>query len=423
MSRTRTAIGDIEGGKAPAELKPDDNITIEHLYQTYRWYPGFAEMHDLQAKAIWANGLTDDTIPDDRILEMKNAQVWCYLCGYVAVVVNTMTTPPSIEAWNPEIEGTGFIFKKFSDFGYPLEIEIQMKFAETGEPYRYMVPNFPVESMELEVGFNEAGDKIYKEYHLRQRPKKSGYGFFIIRNSRGLPGVRGLPEFLPLMHPVRYQLDILNAYVPFAKKQGMGFPYMGLKDNTPQQRTNVRDQWESQPQTNRLILGDAENVIDYIQPTEGSYNPEPILVWIDQLMARKTQMNKLMLEGDPSGYLSASETAENNWVRDIKEQMVFWKAQWEPIWKVSGATEDCTFMDPSRPAFVSLMEGIEKMVNALIQICTPQSIVELANMYLEKHGEQLQLEAREDDIFLMQSQGGNNDESESNQARQNSDKD
>ena len=129
------------------------------------------------------------------------------------------------------------------------------------------------------------------------------------------------------------------------------------------------------------------------------------------------QGNKLMLEGDPSGYLSASETAISNWERDIKEQMVFWRAQWLPIWFVLGASEDCAFNDPSRPAFVSLMEGIEKMVTALLPIVEPEDIVKMANVYLEKHGEQFQLRPRKDDPLLMQQQQGGDSDSNSNKTR------
>jgi hypothetical protein len=359
-------------------------------------------MHELQAKAIWANGLTYEDIKADRILEMKKGQVFCYLCGYVAVIVNTMTNPPSIECWNPEIEGTGFIFTQFSDFGYPTEIEIKMKFSETGEPYKYFVPNFPVETMKVKAGTNEAGEPIMKDYHIRERPDKKGYGFFIVRTSKGLPGVRGLPQFLPLMHPVRNQTDILNAYIPYAKKQGMGFPFIGLKDNTPQRRADIKTAWSSQPQTNRLVIDDSETVVDYIQPLAGAYDPFPILQWIDMLIARKTQMNKLMLEGDPSGNLSSSETAENNWVTDIKEQQVFWKAQWKPIWMVLGAPEECSFQDPSKPAFISLWEGISKMVEALMPIVEIEDIVKLANEYIEKRGEDFQLTPLDREKMMME---------------------
>lgn len=393
QSQVKRYIGDIEGGSAPAELKPDDNITIEHIYQTFRWYPGFAEMHELQARAIWANGLTDESIPQDRILEMKRGQVFCYLCGYVAIIVNTMTNPPSLECWHPEIEGTGFIFTRFSDFGYPTEIQIAMKFAETGEPFRYLVPNYPVETMPLKVGVNEKGDDIYKDLHIRERPEKNGYGFFIIRTPEGLNGVRGLPTFLPLVHPIRSQLDILNAYVPYAKKMGMGMPFYGLKENSPTNRAKVKSEFSSAPQTNRLIIGDAEDAFEWIQPLAASYDPFPILQWVDGLIARKTQMNKLMLEGDPAGYLSASETAISNWEKDIKEQQVFWRSQWQPIWTVLGAADDCGFQDPSKPAFISLMEGLKAAREALEGIVPPQQIVDLMNEYLEKSDKQWKLTA------------------------------
>jgi len=395
MVKKRTAIGDIEGGSAPAELKPSDTLTIEHLYQTYRWYPGFQEMHELAVKAIWSNGLTDETIQMDRILEMRDGHEFCYLCGYVAIVVNTHTDPPSVEFMHPEIEGTGFMFKEFSAFGYPTQIEVKMKFAENEAPFRYSIPNYPVEIKNVQVGEDENGDPIIKDYHVREKPilDKGSYGFFIVRNRKGLKGVRGLPAFLPLVHPIRSQTDILNAYVPYAKKQGMGFPAVGLEDNTPTNRATVKREFASQPQTNRLLVMSNKDLVDWIQPTSGAYDPFPILQWIDMLIARKTQMNKLMLEGDPAGYLSASETAISNWEREVKEQQIFWQAQFQPIWRALGASEDCSFQDPAKPAFISLMEGLAKAREALQGIVANEDIVALYNEYLDKHHSSFKLRA------------------------------
>jgi hypothetical protein len=402
----RTYIADIEGGQAPTELLPDKNITIDDIWKTYRWYPGFAEMHDLAVKAIWANGLTDETIKEDRILELKDGHLFAYLAGYTAFILNTFTDPPSVESWHPVIDGIGFRISEVAEDGYPIEIEISQKLQEIPQPLIYKVPNYPVETVTIEVGKNIDNMPLMREIHIRDRPLPEGYGFFILRNRRGLRGIRGLPEYMPLMHPIRAQHDIVTSYTPYAKKQGMGFPVFYLADNTTQRRSQIDTAMSSMPQSNRYFKMGNEDLVEWIQPLAGSYDPFPILQWIDMLIARKTQMNKLMLEGDPAGHLSASETAINNWEREVKESQRFWASQFMPIFKVLGAKDDCTFQDPTRPAFISLMEGIKAGVEALLPIAEPDDIMKIINEYLERSGKKWKLRAKPREEIMQQQQGG-----------------
>jgi hypothetical protein len=407
MTETKKVyIQDIEGGEVPAELDPDKNLTLDDVWKTYRWYPGFAEIHELLVKAMWANGLSDENIQEDRILEMKDGHLFAYLAGYTAYVCNTFTDPPSVEAWHPIIDGIGFRITKVAEDGYPTEIEIIQKALESKEPHIYAVPNYPVETITLEIGKDQDGSPLERTIHVRENPEKKGYGFFIIRNRKGLKGIRGLPEHLPLVHPVRAQHDILQSYVPYAKKQGMGFPVFYMEDNTTQNRANIDSAMNNMPQSNRYFKMSNDDLVEWIQPLAGSYDPFPILQWIDMLIARKTQMNKLMLEGDPAGHLSASETAINNWEREVKESQRFWQSQFLPIWKVLGAKDDCTFQDPSRPTFISLMEGAKNAVDALLPIAEPDDIVKLLNEHFQKSGASWQIRAKPREEITNEQQGG-----------------
>lgn len=389
----RTIVGDIEGGLAPAELLPDDNLTIEHLWATYRWYPGFAEMHDLQVQAIWANGITDENIEQDRIHELKRGHVFAYLCGYVAYVVDTNTNPPSITAWNPTMDGIGFRITEFSDFGYPTQIAIQAGVNENNKPIEYFVSNYPVETVDREIGQDVNGDPIMGDYHIRTRPEPKGFGFFIVRNSRGRNGVRGLPEYLSLVHAIRAQNDILNAYTPYAKKQGMAFPAVYLENNTKAKRAEVKTQFANQPQTNRLLILSNDDLVEWISPQANAYDPFPILQWVDQLISRRTQMNTLMLSGMPVGGDQRSSTAIANWVKQIKEQQVFWRSEFQPIWEVLGASKEAGFNDPSEPAFLDLMDGLKALREALVDIVPNEDIVKLANEFLKQQGKDWNLHA------------------------------
>lgn len=376
-------------------------------------------MNELSVKAVWANGLTDDNIEMDRILELKEGNLYAKLFGYAAIIVDTRTDPPSVEAIHPEVEGIGFQVVKTSDFGFPLKIRVRLRFLESDYPTEIFVDHFPIETIPLKIGDDAQGNAIVKEYHVRQKPLSTGgRGFFMLRNQKGLKGIRGLPEYIQLVHPVRQQSDILNAYTPFAKKQGMGFPTIYLDTNTPANRASVKAQWAKMPQTNRLLMLSNLDLVEYIQPLANAYDPFPILQWIDALIARKTQMNKLMLEGDPAGYLSASETAINNWEKEVMEQQAFWKSQFQPIWKAMGAKEDCSFQTPTKPTFISLMEGIAKGREGLEGLITNESLVAIISEYLKGQGIDWKLEVISNEE-LAKKQGGMNPNGGTGQPGQN----
>jgi hypothetical protein len=417
----RTVVGDITGGKAPAELLPDDSVTIEILWDTYRWYPGFAEMHDLEVKAIWSNGLTGEKqLQADRLLELKKGHVFAYLAGYVAYVLNTDTNPPSVKMWNPAMDGIGFTITRFSEFGYPLEIRIQAGFNENNKPIHYPVQAYPVETKQIEISRNDdTGEVVMGTLHIRERPAPKGNGFFIVRNSRGLPGARGLPEFLALVHAVRAQLDILNAYTPYAKKQGMAFPVVYHEYNTPTNRANVKSQFDEQPQTNRLLQMSTDDLVEWVSPQANAYDPFPILTWIDQLIARRTQMTQMMLTGTAEGQLSSSSTGITNWIKEIKEQQVFWKSQFAPIFEVLGAEKDVAFQDPTEPAFIDLMDGLKAAREAMIDVVENESIVGLFNEYLKQNNKDWELKAISNEEMNENNNGGNGEDGDSGQPKHN----
>ena len=134
-------------------------------------------------------------------------------------------------------------------------------------------------------------------------------------------------------------------------------------------------------------------VLEWITPPAGAYDPFPMLKWINTLLARASQMNKLMLEGDPAGYLSASETAISNWESKLKEKQAYWRTQLLPVWMALGASEECNFKDPTKPTFISLMEGLKAMREAMDGLIEPEDIVTLMNEYLESNDQKRELHA------------------------------
>jgi hypothetical protein len=139
-------------------------------------------------------------------------------------------------------------------------------------------------------------------------------------------------------------------------------------------------------------MGD-EDAIEWTSPQAGAYDPFPMLQWINTVLARASQMNKLMLEGDPAGYLSASETAISNWESKNKEKQAYWRTQLIGVWIALGGTEETNFKDPAKPTFISLMEGLKALREAMEGLIEPDDIVNLMNEYLESNDQKRELHA------------------------------
>lgn len=390
-------IGDITGGTKPKAREIGANITIQDIWDTYRWYPGFKAILKLAVKAIWSNGLSEESIEPSRLLELKDGHEWVMAYGYSAIIIDATTDPPRCEAWHPMLNGIGFQFSKFSTRGYPMEIEVHMHYPEADTPIWIPIDAYPCEI-----------DK-HGEY-IRERPIPGKEGFFIIRSRGGIKGVMGLPPYMDLIDPLRAQYDILKAYIPYAEKQGMAFPAIFLEANNKTNRENIKEQFATQPTTNRMLILGKEDAIEWISPQANAYDPFPILQWINGMISRASQMNKLMLEGDPAGYLSASETAIGNWEASVKEDQIFMRTQFLPIWTALGASKDCNFKDPSKPTFTSLMEGIKALREGMEGLIEKEDIVNLMNDYLEQHGQAQKLHVAPDEEMEDENDKEGNDE-------------
>lgn len=358
------------------------------------------------ASSVWNNGITDESIKPDRLLECEDCDTYGDEYGYAIMIVDAMQNPPICEAYHPKVNGIGFEFTEFSPMGYPMKVEVQLKFNEVSVPLNFEVEAYPCEEIEIQVGRDQAGNPIYSTEYIRDRPIPGQRGFFHIRTRGGIKGVQGPPRFLSLVHPTRWQYKITEAYVPFAQKMGMWTAFYGLKQNNQANRDNVKSQWTKQPNWDKFIAGDADDVFAYVGPTAMAYDPMPMLEWINTAIAKVTQMNKLMLEGDPAGYLSASETAINNWESKIKKEQTYKRTQFLPIWIALGAKDDTTFKAPVQPTFISLMEGLKAMRDALFGLVEPDDIVQKMNDYLENQGYESKLRPLSKEEIMNQ---GNND--------------
>jgi len=374
---TKTIVGDIAGGQKPLAREIGSNLTIEHLWSIYRWYPGFRDILNLEVDAIFSNGINqDEKIDTSRLLECK-------------------------EAWHPYINGIGFQFTNFSPKGHPIEVKVYMNANETaGGKIQFTIPHYPCE-VDADGEFED------------DNPIPGGYGFFHYRTQGNIRGVQGLPQYLHLIDTFKIQWDIMKAYAPVAEKQGMGFPAVFLKDNTKPKRAEIKSQWNNQPTTNRLLIMSFEDGVDYVQPTAGAYDPFPMLQWLNTTLSRASQMNRLMLEGEGAGALASSETAVSRWDTKQKEKQSYWKTQFIGTWIALGATDECNFKDPDHPPFISLMEGLLAMRQAMEGLVEPEDIITLMNNYLASNDQEIELHALPKEEMMINAndeQGGGDSE-------------
>jgi hypothetical protein len=392
----KTIVADIAGGVKPLQRDIGDNLTIEHVWSMYRWYPGFKDLLNLEVDAIFSNGINEDEKIDvTRLMECKEALRWSLMAGYSVIIVDARGDNPSCEAWHPQIEGIGFNFTGFTPKGHPTEIKVYIKANETaGGDIEFPVPHYPCET-------NIDGEFI------DEKPIPGGYGFFHLRTQGNIRGVQGLPQYMHLIDSFKIQWDIIKAYGPYAEKQGMAFPVVYHNDNSAKNRSNVKTQFASQPTTNRLLQMSADDLVEWISPQAGAYDPFPMLHWINTVISRATQMNKLMIEGEGAGQLSTSETAINRWETKQKEKQAYWRTQFIGVWKALGGSDEVNFKDPAHPTFISLMEGLKALREAMEGLIEPEDIVNLMNEYLESNDQKRELHALPKEEMM-----NNNDDSE-----------
>lgn len=401
-NRNRNIVGDIAGGQAPKKRDVGANLTIEHLWSMYRWYPGFRDLLNLEVDAIFGNGINEDEIIDTtRLMECKEALRWSLMAGYSTIIIDDRGEDPKAETWHPYIDGVGFNFISFSKMGHPLAIEVYMKANETASgQIHFEIPHYPCET------------DIDGEF-IDSKPIKGGRGFFHLRTQGNIRGVQGLPKYMHLIDSFKIQWDIIKAYGPYAEKQGMAFPVVYHSDNSPTNRANVKAQFANQPTTNRLLQMSADDLVEWISPQAGAYDPFPMLHWINTILSRASQMNKLMIEGEGAGQLSTSETAINRWETKQKEDQSYWKTQFIGPWKAMGATDEVNFKDPAHPTFISLMEGLKELREAMDGLIEPEDIVNLMNEYLESNDQKRELHA-----LPKEEMTNNNDDPRSDQDNQ-----
>ena len=414
-SKSKTIVADIAGGQAPLKRDVGANLTIQHIWSIYRWYPGFRDLHNLEVDAIFSNGLNEeDTIDITRLMECKEALRWGLMVGYSCPVVDARDPDnPKIENWHPNIDGIGFNFTGFSPKGHPTEITVYMNTnqAAGGKSIQFPIPHFPCE---LDMDGEFIDEKPIMD-GINEEGFSNAYGFFHIRTQGSIRGVQGLPQYMHLIDSFKIQWDIIKAYGPFAEKQGMAFPVIYHEDNSPTNRANVIRQFATQPTTNRLLQLSNKDLVEWISAQANAYDPFPMLHWINTIISRASQMNKLMTEGEPAGALAASTTAIGRWETKQKEKQTYWRSQFLGVWKALGATDEINFKPPVSPTFIDLAEGAKAIVEALLPVVEPEDIIIILNEYFASNDKHIKLHALPKEEMMNDSNGGDdNDKGDDN---------
>ena len=410
----RTIVADIAGGLAPRKRDVGANLTIQDMWSMYRWYPGYQDLIFLEVDAIFSNGINEDEIIDTtRLMECKESTRWAINVGYSCPVVDARDPErPKIENWHPYIDGVGFQYTAFSERGHPTEITVYMNTNETaGNQIEFKIPHFPCE---LDADGEFIDEKPILD-GINEEGNSNAYGFFHIRTQGNIRGVQGMPQYMHLIDSFKIQWDIIKAYGPYAEKQGMAFPVVYLSDNSPTNRANVRAQFANQPTTNRLLQMSVDDLIEWISPQAGAYDPFPMLQWINTILARSSQMNKLMLEGEPAGALASSTTAVNRWETKMAEKQAYWRTQFLGVWKALGASDEVNYKPPVSPTFIDLAEGAKAIVEALLPIVVPEDIVNILNEYFASNDQHIKLHALPKEEMM---NNNNPDQSDNNNGNQ-----
>lgn len=412
--RSRTIVADIAGGQKPKTRDVGANLTIQDLWSMYRWYPGFRDLLNLEVDAIFSNGINEDEIIDTtRLMENKEALRWSLMAGWSASVVDARDPEnPKVEAWHPYIDGIGYLYTAFSPRGHPLEIEVYINANETAAgQIKFTIPHFPCET---DLDGEYIDERPILDGTFKGDNEKAGqsnaWGFFHHRTQGSIRGVQGLPKYMHLIDSFKIQWDIIKAYGPFAEKQGMAFPAVYLEDSGPTNRANVKAQFATQPTSNRILILSNEDLIEWISPQAGAYDPFPMLHWINTVISRSSQMNKLMIEGEPSGALASSTTAISRWETKMKENQAYWRTQFIGVWKALGASDEVNYKPPTSPTFVDLAEGMEKIVNALLPLVEPEDIVNILNELLASNDKHFELHALPKEEMTQNNEPGSDNE-------------
>ena len=351
-------ISQIVGGERLSTRSPGDSITNEDIYDTYLHISGAKGAIHRLVKAKWHNGMNEEiNIRADKMLVLQDGDVWNNLFGFGIIVLKSRGDSYDVQAWNPMTNGIGFAFTDFNEYGEPTEIEVTYETATADMKAK----GIPIQ---------------------RANPENGQYeGFYPLRTREGLPGPRGVSKILGLMDVLRVQHEVFLEYLRYAKIQGLAHKVLKVKNLSDSKYQKIIGRFRETSKDD-LVIVDSEDDFAYQVPQQHAYDPLGLLDFADRFIARDTSLTLFHLTGDPSGYLSGSESMMAGWFADVKQEQDYTLPQYMEILDAFGASEDIQFNDPTETTIEMQMSGVKLFKEALMGIVEPQSIVDAINEYL-----------------------------------------
>ena len=84
------------------------------------------------------------------------------------------------------------------------------------------------------------------------------------------------------------------------------------------------------------------------------------------------------------------------------------------FWIALGASKEVNFKDPAHPTFISLMDGLKSLREALMGLVEPEDIVNLMNEYLESNDQKRELHALPKEEMINNNEGNDQENNEEN---------
>ncbi len=326
--------------------RPGDSISNEQYWELYEWYPT-GTLIELFSDMCWHAGLRNKAgdevdLGDAKMFELQQWSLYKDVFGWAGILRYNDGT---IQAWPPLVNNIGI--------QVPSEAELRGSFYDArGLPKRIRLYN---------------GDP--KNPQLIDKPN-----FFLKRTKRGLPGWMGSSMLCPLVALTLSQNKILEEYAYFAALVGRSRDV--VRDplaKTTAEMNATRDTFTTfrTGGYDCIVVGPEMNPntdIAHYSGMEGSFNPVPILEFIDKLFCRALHMAMPMLSGLPEGNPSSSIMDLTALYARIKEYQDWELLQSREALIAFGAPADVRFNDPTELPIEQQATLIKDFIAALTTV-------------------------------------------------------
>lgn len=355
---TRQQTGSTASGEiTDEELVDGATVTADRLWDTYKYNEVAKLVIRKKCKAMFHNGFSE-VLDKAKLQELMRADLYKKVLGWSVVVIDA---GKNIQAWCAYNHGVGAKVPDddYDDFGRPNSFDI----------------------------YTDESDNSKKT-----NVKGRGTKFFILRTFDGHPGWKGDSDLLALFKTLTRQEKILDDYGLFCYLWGK--PLVHMQDKNATESGHLDDDLtdiKGKLKSGGIVVTDASKVITSQSLMSGAYDPINILNFQNGRIAGSSELNKTMLDGDPSGHLSSSEMALAAFYASIKEDQDEVLIQLLPILKALGLTDNIVFKDPSEFPPGQMAAFVRETVTVLKSL--PISDKEIVDFVNNQYGTEFKIDS------------------------------